>query len=455
LGDISHSPPFMTLDNTYSTIWKVSIPIILSGVAQNIVNVTDTIFLGRVSEVDLGAAGNAGIMYFVLALTGMGFTTGSQILVGRRNGENKLTSVGPIIDQTLYFMFVYGLLILAFFKWLSPLFLESIVNSPAILSASKEFIDVRAYGIIPAFLNFTFIAFFVGITRTRVLTYSMLIMSGVNVVFDYVLIFGNYGFPEMGIQGAALASVIAESVTCVYFIIYIVFSSKNYPKVYHLFNLPKVDMLKIRHLFSVSWPIMIQNFMSISSWFVFFIIIEQMGENELTVSHIIRSIYMVLMIPLFGFSNATNTLVSNYIGAGRHTEVLALIKKIVILSLMCTFLALVANLFFPHKIIALYTNNPIIQSATYDTLQVINFSMFFFCTAFIVFNGVTGTGNTKVSLLIESINITIYLSSAFLIVHLFNPSIDQVWYSEFIYFSFLGGMSWWYLRSGKWKRLKI
>ncbi len=445
----------MTLDNSYATIWRISIPIILSGVAQNIVNVTDTIFLGRVSEIDLGAAGNAGILYFVLALTGMGFTTGSQIIVGRRNGENKLTRIGPIIDQTIYFMFVYGLIILAFFKWLSPLFLESIVKSPAILSASKDFIDVRAYGILPAFLNFTFIAFFVGITRTRVLTYSMLIMSGVNVVFDYLLIFGQYGFPKMGIQGAALASVIAESVTCVYFITYIFFAHKNYPKVYHLFHLPKVDFAQIRHIFSVSWPIMIQNFMSISSWFVFFIIIEQMGENELTVSHIIRSIYMVLMIPLFGFSNATNTLVSNYIGAGRHAEVLSLIKKIIILSLGCTFIALLANIAFPHQIISLYTDNPIIQSATYDTLQVINFSMFFFCTAFIVFNGVTGTGNTKVSLLIESINITIYLSSASLMVYFFNPSIDQVWYSEFIYFTFLGGMSWWYLRSEKWKRLKI
>jgi putative MATE family efflux protein len=445
----------MTLDTSYSTIWKISVPIILSGIAQNLVNVTDTIFLGQVSETALGAAGNAGILYFVLALTGMGFTTGSQIVVGRRNGENNLTSIGPIIDQTLYFMLGYGLLVLLFFKWISPMFLDEIVRSPAILSGSKEFIDIRSYGIIPAFLNFTFIAFFVGITHTRMLTYSMLILSGVNVILDYTLIFGHFGFPEMGIQGAALASVIAECCTCVYFVTYLFFNKKDYPKTYQLFRLPKVDLHHIRSIFAVSWPIMLQNFMSISSWFIFFIIIEQMGENELTVSHIIRSIYMVLMIPLFGFSNATNTLVSNYIGANRHQEVLLLIKKVVVLSVVCTFIALLANIFFPREIISLYTTNPLIQEAAYDTLQVINFSMFFFCTAFIVFSGVTGTGNTKVSLLIESINITIYLSSAYLIVYYLNPSIDQVWYSEFIYFTFLGAMSWWYLRTGKWKKLKL
>jgi Na+-driven multidrug efflux pump len=195
--------------------------------------------------------------------------------------------------------------------------------------------------------------------------------------------------------------------------------------------------------------------MSISSWFIFFMIIEKMGESELAVSHIIRSIYMVLMIPLFGFSNATNTLVSNYIGAGRHSEVTNLIGKITVLSLLCTLVAVQVNLFFPYEVISLYTDNPLIIASTYDTLQVINFSMFFFCTAYIVFSGVTGTGNTKVSLLIESINITIYISAAFIIVNYFSPTIDQVWYSEFIYFTFLGLMSLWYLKSGKWKKLVV
>ena len=73
---------------------------------------------------------------------------------------------------------------------------------------------------------------------------------------------------------------------------------------------------------------MLQSFLSLSSWFIFFIIIEKLGERELAISHIIRSIYMVLMIPLFGFSSATNTLVSNLIGQGRSGQVLMLIKKV-------------------------------------------------------------------------------------------------------------------------------
>jgi putative MATE family efflux protein len=443
----------MIAANTYKNIWKISLPIILSGVAQNIVNVTDTAFLGQVGEIELGAAGNAGIFYYVLAITGMGFTIGSQIVIGRRNGEGKLGEIGNLIDHTLYFVIALGIVTFGLFQLLSPLFFDLVIQSQAILEESVKFIQVRSFGIIFAFINFAFMAFFVGITKTKVLTYATILMCLVNVVLDYALIFGNWGFPKMGVEGAALATVISEAITTLFYIVYI----KRYKlaEVYNLFHFKVFDSKLIKTMMSISWPIMLQNFMSIGSWFAFFMIIEKMGEEELAVSHIIRSIYMVLMIPLFGFSNATNSLVSNYIGAGRQSEVLNLIGKISLLSLICTLVAVQVNIFFPYEIIGFYTTKPSIIESTFDTLQVINFSMFFFCLAYIVFSGVTGTGNTKISLIIEAINITIYLSSAFILVNYFDPSIDQVWYSEFIYFTFLGIMSLFYLRSGHWKKLVV
>lgn len=443
----------MIAANTYKNIWKISLPIILSGVAQNIVNVTDTAFLGQVGEIELGAAGNAGIFYYVLALTGMGFTIGSQIVIGRRNGEGKLGEIGNLIDHTLYFVIALGIVTFGIFQLLSPLFFELVIQSQAILEESVKFIQVRSFGIIFAFINFAFMAFFVGITKTKVLTYATILMCLVNVVLDYALIFGHWGFPKMGVEGAALATVISEATTTLFYIVYI--KRNKLAEAYNLFHFKVFDSKLIKTMMSISWPIMLQNFMSIGSWFAFFMIIEKMGEEELAVSHIIRSIYMVLMIPLFGFSNATNTLVSNYIGAGRQSEVLNLIGKISLLSLICTFVAVQANIFFPYEIIGFYTTKTSIIESTFDTLQVINFSMFFFCLAYIVFSGVTGTGNTKISLIIEAINITIYLSSAFILVNYFDPSIDQVWYSEFIYFTFLGIMSFFYLRSGHWKKLVV
>ena len=438
---------------SYKNIWIIAFPIIISGVAQNVVNVTDTMFLGRVSNVALGAAGNSGIFYFVLVITGMGFTTGAQIIIGRRNGEKNYAEIGKIFDHCLFIVVPISILLFFFIEYGAHYLLAVIIHSEHILEASIEYLNYRAFGIFVAFLNFSFIAFYVGTTQTKMLIYVTLTMMLVNVFLDYSLIFGNFGFPEMGIKGAAIASVIAETTALLFFISY------TYKKIdlkkYNLFTFKNFDATILKKILSIGSPIMIQSFLSLSSWFIFFIIIEKLGEKELAISHIIRSIYMVLMIPLFGFSSATNSLVSNLIGQGKSDLVLPLIKKIMILSVLSTVVVLLFNLLFPKQMIGFYTNDAQLILETLPTLNIINFTMFFFAVAFILFNGVSGTGNTKTSLLIESITITIYLASTYYIVIVLKSSLPIVWCSEFIYFTFLGFLSFAYLKWGNWKKVSI
>jgi putative MATE family efflux protein len=440
-------------DVSYKKIWKISLPIIISGVAQNIVNVTDTAFLGQVSNVALGAAGNAGILYFVIIITGMGFTTGAQILIGRRNGEQNFKQIGKIIDHTFYFVIPFALLLFGLVQLFSTNFLAEIIKSENILIAANQYLDYRIWGVFFAFINFTFIAFFVGTTQTKILSYVTILMMLVNVVLDYILIFGHFGFSPMGIEGAALASTISEGVAFIFILGYTI--TQVDLKKYNLFSFQKFETPLFSRLFNVSSPIMAQNFLSLSSWFIFFMIIEKIGEDELAISHIVRSIYMVLMIPLFGFSNATNTLVSNLIGEGRTELVLPVIKKIVLLSLACTFVLSLICFFIPELLVSFYTSDSHLIAQTIDTLRVINFTMFFFSISFILFNGVTGTGNTKASLLIELINIIIYLTAAYYIGITLQSSLPVVWASEFIYFGCLGLLSYLYLKKGNWKGLNI
>tara|TARA_R110002096_G_scaffold434386_3_gene655796 strand:+ start:6892 stop:8226 length:1335 start_codon:yes stop_codon:yes gene_type:complete len=439
----------MTKAISYHRIWKVSLPIIFSGIAQNIVNVTDTAFLGRVGLVELGAAGNAGIFYFVLVMIGMGFTIGCQIIIGRRNGEQNFHQIGHLFNTALYFLIPLSVLVFLFTQYVAPALMTFFTSSDAVLQASNTFLKVRGFGIFFAYLNFLFIAFYTGITKTRVLTYATFIQAGINVVLDYLLIFGHGGFPQMGIEGAALASVISEIVAMIYFVLYTrikIERSKYGLELQFVFSGTKlIKILKI------GFPIMIQNFMALSSWLAFFLIIEKIGEKELAASHIIRSIYMVLMIPLFGFSNATSTLVSNVIGEGKPSEVLQLVIRVVKLSLLCTGLFLPLLLFFPQEIIGVYTNNPVLIATSLPLLYVIGGSMLFFSMAFIFFASVTGTGKTQVSLAIETSSIVIYLLMAYYIgVHL-QKSLTWVWCTEFIYFTIMGLLSFLYLKFGNWK----
>ena len=125
------------------------------------------------------------------------------------------------------------------------------------------------------------------------------------------------------------------------------------------------------------------------------------------------------------------------------------------MSLGFTFVLSAISYFIPEFLVSFYTNNPELISQTTSTLHVINFTMFFFCISFILFNGVTGTGNTKTSMLIEGTNIAIYISSAYYIAITLQSSLPVVWASEFIYFGFLGLFSFLYLKFGNWTKKEI
>lgn len=434
---------------SYKNIWRVSLPIILSFVAENIVNVTDTAFLGRLGTVELGAAGNAGIFFFVMLEVGLGFSIGSQIIIGRRNGERNYHKIGGLIHQAFIILLPLALLLFLFVQYFSPILFEQLTRSNEIAEASIIFLKYRSYGIFFAFCNFIFISFYTGITSTRVLTLSTFIQAGVNVILDYALIFGHFGFPELGIKGAAIASVIAEAAALTFFILY---STKTISREkYNLFKHISIEWSLIKKLLNLSTPIIFQYFMAVSAWLAFFMIIEQIGEKELAISHIIRSIYMVLMIPLFGFSSATSTLVSNTIGEGKPHKVAQLVKRIVLLCLACTLLFIPFILTLGNEIVGIYTTSIELIEGSQFVLYIISASILLFCIAYIHFSAVIGTGKTIAALIIEMSSISIYLIAAYLLAIVWKMDLHIVWCSEFIYFSIMGMLAILYLKFGNWK----
>jgi len=443
----------MLSNYSYQKIWKVSLPIIFSIVAENIVNVTDTAFLGRLGIIELGAAGNAGIFFLVLLEIGLGVSIGSQIIIGRRNGEGNFKQIGSVVHNAIFILIPTAIILFLFVQYLSPTLLALVTQSNEILDASILFLKYRSFGILFAFCNFTFVAFYTGITSTRVLTITTFIQAGINVIFDYLLIFGHFGFPEMGIKGAAIASVIAEISALIFFIAYTKLKVDN--SKYMLFQSISFQVKQLKKMLNISLPIVFQYFMAVSAWLAFFMIIEQIGERELAISHIVRSIYMVLMIPLFGFSSATSTLVSNLIGEGKFDKVHLLTKRIVVLSLACALCFAPLVLIFSDQVIAIYTNDLSLIEGTKPILYIISASMFFFCIAYISFSAVTGTGKTQVALLIEIISIGIYLIGAYYLSVHFKHALNIVWCSEFVYFSLMGLLAILYLKYGNWKSAEI
>jgi Na+-driven multidrug efflux pump len=208
-------------------------------------------------------------------------------------------------------------------------------------------------------------------------------------------------------------------------------------------------------IFKVSLPLMLQNFFSYAIWFVFFLIIEKMGEAELAVSNIIRSIYVVLLIPIMGFSTAANTLVSYIIGQGRSREVLSLTWRIALVAAgFSAILSLVCSL-FPRFILNIYTNEPSILAMALPIMHIITIASISLAIGLVMFNGVSGTGKTNISLLLEMGILSIYLFSTFIFAILLKQSLTVVWIVEILYGVLLTSLSLIYLRSNHWLGKKI
>ena len=327
------------------------------------------------------------------------------------------------------------------------------VHSDHIYQASIEFLNWRIYGFFFSFLNVVFRAFFVGITRTKVLTVSAVITALTNIVLDYLLIFGKFGFPEWGIAGAAIASAIAEFTTLIYFIIVTLKQDDKHN--FHLFVFRKIDFHTIGKILSLSVFIMFQYFISISTWFMFFIFIERLGERPLAVTNIGRSLYILLMIPGSALSTTVNTLVSNMIGEGHKEQVIPFMMKILKIVLVILLPLMFFTFAFPELFARIYTNNSDLVSATIPTLRVVSVAMVFCGVGSILFSVISGTGNTKSAFIIEFLTLFFYIVYVYYTAVILQTSVEIVWMSEFVYWTVIGLMAYWYLMKGNWQKKEI
>ena len=273
------------LTYTKKTIWLIAYPILISLLMEQLIGMTDTAFLGRIGEVELGASAIAGVYYLAIFMIAFGFGIGAQILIARRNGAGSYKSIGAIFYHGVYFMMGLAIVLFVISQLFSPWLLGKIISSPNIYEAAEGYLRWRVFGFFFAFGGIMFRSFFIGTTLTKTLTLNSLVMVSANVVFNYILIFGKFGFPAMGIEGAAIGSSLAELVSLIFFIIH-TYRRIDYKK-FNLNKLPRFRPAILKHTMELSVWVMIQNFVSLSSWFVFLLFIENLGELPLAIANIV------------------------------------------------------------------------------------------------------------------------------------------------------------------------
>lgn len=439
----------------YTHILRVSGPVILSVAAQSIVNITDSLLLGHyTADPDAFPAAAIAIMFFATFIfLGMGYGIGASIIIARAKGEGNTERIPRVFYQSLYFLVALGLLIMAFILLGAPTMLKSFITSEAIYNDAIAYLNWRTYGTLIPLIAVAFRALCIGTSNTKPLAFYIIVLAVTNYFFNDALIFGKYGFAEMGMAGSALGTNIAEAISVLLFFLYIRFS--NIYKEYNIKHIFGINSAEQWNILKIAAPSMLQMCASVGAWFAFFVITENMGERALSISNLVRQIYMIMMVPLIGLTNTTSPMVSELIGMGRSKEVFALLKRIIILSLGITIFISLINILFPYFLPGLFVDDKQLIEDTLLSSYVISGSILLFAVAFILFSGVSGTGNTAVSLFIELSTIAVYIIAAYVFARVFNWPIHLVWACEYVYFTVMLVMAYVYLKSGRWVGKKI
>lgn len=438
---------------SYRNIWKIAFPVLLSALVEQLVGMTDTAFLGRVGEIELGASALGGIFFIVVFMLIMGFCTGAQILMGRRNGEQRYEDIGVVFYHSLGFLTVLSTVVLAFAQLAGPAILSRIISSREVYEAAWTYLTWRMWGIYFSMVACMFRAYFIATTQTGTLKFNSIVMVLSNVVLDYVLIFGKWGFPELGIAGAAIASSLSSGFSMLFFIGY-TWWKVDFRK-YALHRLPRFKWRLLGKMLNISIWTMVQNFLSLTTWFIFFIAVEHLGSRELAATNVMRTLANLTFVTLYAFSSTASTLTANLIGADHREAIYPMMRRSIRLGFYALTPVWALLLLFPETISGIFTNDAATIAACVEPLRVLCASYLFSIPGYILFQCISGAGNTRSALVIELIALAFYISFVSYLVFYLRSSLTWAWTSEIAYSIVLLLGCLLYMRRGTWMQRKL
>lgn len=443
----------LRLNTSYRHILGMALPISLALLVPQINFITNNIFLSRLGEKELASAGITGVYYLIFAVTGNGLNNGLQALISRRAGQNLPKEIGHLFFHGVWVALGIAGIGIGLTYAFAPAIMRAVIHDTFIAQQVIDFLLIRIWGLPLLYLYVMRNAFLVGTNQTRFLVWGTLSEALVNIFLDYGLIYGKWGLPELGFNGAAYASILAEGTGLI--VIYFVIRLMGLHKTFGLFKSVTFNFTTIRLILVQSSPLIAQYAISIISWEYFYILIEHHGARDLAISNTMRNIFGLSGIFSWAFASATNSMVSNIIGQGRSDDVIPLIRKILTVSFSISLVVFAALNIWPAWFLSFYGQGPEFVTHGIPVIRIVSVALLMMSVGTVWLNAVTGTGNTLVNLRIEFITIIIYSLYTYFVLEYWNLPITWGWISEWVYWVSMFTMAYVYMRSGKWKGKKI
>jgi MATE family multidrug resistance protein len=444
----------------YREVLTVGLPLVFSMISHTVMQFTDRIFLGNYSLEAIAASLPAGIAAFLFLSFFMGVAEYVGVFVAQYTGAAATRRVGAAVWQGLYFCAGSAVVLAALACAGDPLFALG-GHGPEVRELEVAYFRILCGGGGIALTGVCLSCFYSG--RGRTLPVMLVNMAGaaVNIPLDYALINGVWGFPELGIVGAGIATLIGSAVIAALFVV-LVFSRKN-AQVYGTRAGWRFDRDLFGRLMRYGLPGGVQFFLDIFGIAVFVLMVGRLGKTELAATNIVISIELLAFLPLIGLSVATSVLVGQAIGAGRPENGARAAGSAVRLGAACMAVASLVFVTVPEPLLALFRTRDLPPESFAAVVEQGRVLLRFVAVyslidapALIYLGSLKGAGDTRFVMWTLGIcSLLVLVAPSYLLVEHLGVGLYGPWACLTLYVVVLTAVSAPRFRGGKWKEMSV
>ena len=446
--------------NSYRTVFSVSLPLVLSMAATTVMEFTDRVFLANYSIEAIAAALPGGITAYLFLTFFTGVTSYLNVFIAQYTGARSLSRIGACIWQGIYFSLLATVILIGLSFMADPLF-RLVGHPPEVQRLESLYFRILCMGAGINVLGTGLACFFSGRGKTRPVMVISLIGMVFNIPLDYALINGMWIFPEMGIQGAGIATVCSWTlITMLYCVL--IFNRKN-NRLYGVFSNRAFDPELSLRILRTGVPAALQFVMDIFAFTFFIFMVGRLGKVPLAASNMAFSIESIAFMPAFGFSIGLSTLVGQALGRNDVEGAIRYTRQTIFILL--SYILLIDLLFFlaPHWVIQLFAT-PESTGASYRQtmdqgiilIRIMAIFISFDALYFIFIGVLKGAGDTRfIMWSIGIATLVVMILPLTIGIRFLEWGIHACWAILTLYVLSLCLVSFLRYRQGRWKTIRV
>jgi len=435
-------------------ILKLAWPVIIEQALNTLTQVVDMMMVGRLGAAAVTAVGlSIQPLLFALAI-GISISVGTTALVARFIGAGDEEEAGRTLQQSLLSVGVLTIIVSIIFFLLAEQVVRFMGAEAEVIPLGTTYIRILVPGLMFMFVGFVLTSALRGAGDTKTPMKVNLVLNIINVFGNYVLIFGRLGFPEMGLNGAALATTFARSLTGVVLFIHVFKPKAAVSVLKKNFFIP--DFQRIKRILNIGYPAALEQLVMRTAQILFVRVVAGLGTVAFAAHQIAINVESISYMPGIGIATAATTLVGQNLGAERPEQ--AEQSGHQAWQLGALIMGGMALLFFfiPDLLMRLYTDDPAIISQGALALRIVAFAQIPMGTQFIYAGGLRGAGETRSVFYSTAISSWIgRLGMAYIFIEFMDMGLAGAWLAMVIDWSMRGGYVFYRFKLGRWKELEV